>query len=81
MAPGFGRRDGAWRILLDGTIRSHWIDALQKATAKLGSENTGLKSQVAKSEAKRDKLSADVSRLKNLRAKYLAEIAEFRSKD
>jgi chromosome segregation ATPase len=53
---------------------------LEKVTAKLKSDNASLKKELAKQETKRDKLQADVNRLKELRAKYLAEIAEFKTK-
>ncbi|MFC1479559.1 hypothetical protein ACFL6F_03080 [Planctomycetota bacterium] len=56
------------------------VGNLEKVTAKLKSDNAALKKELSKQEAKRDKLQADVTRLKDLRAKYLAEIAEFKDK-
>ena len=56
------------------------VGNLEKVTAKLKSDNASLKKELAKQETKRDKLQADVNRLKELRAKYLAEIAEFKDK-
>lgn len=64
----------------DNTGLAKDVDGLEKANSKLQTDNASLKKELSKMETKRDKLQADVDRLKDLRAKYLAEIAEFKEK-